>query len=283
MTKEMTYSMEELYPVWMKLAARYTGADSTSLPWEKAQTLMGAVLYCLQESGTEPSALARAGGGGLSLAGRYETGRRLVREKAQRLRDLYHELLSDFEDYGVPCLRETITEGLPAFFLHYDMEFAPQNTLLLMDYPLLCGPVEGSGVDAVWEYTKGIFMEQQFLGGFDKGYLSAVLRAYSRGFGRPAENICGIVIPCLAGHVILKTPVQEGFSAEDRVRLAGYLSGYDRESLSMLLEAILDGFCEERCAAEEELRRYLRKGAAAIAVRIYQCAENHCLERVFPL
>lgn len=280
MTKQKTYAMEELYPVWTKLAGKYTGADSTSLPWEKAQMLMGAVLYCLQESGMYPGAIVSAGGS-VSLQERYETGRRLVREKAEGLRDLYHELLVVFQDYGVLCLREVVTEGLPAFFLQYDMEFEPQHTILTLDYPLLYGLPDGSGVDAVWEYTKGIFMEQQFLKGFDTGYILAVLGAYSSEYELLAENICGIVIPCLAGHLLLKKPLQEKLSPKDRRHLATLLRGYAPADLSAILEKMLDGLCRERYPDPEEPGAYLKSCISDISVRIRGCVENDCMERVF--
>ena len=40
----MDYKMEELLPVVSELAQKYTGYESTSITYEKAQMLMGAVL-----------------------------------------------------------------------------------------------------------------------------------------------------------------------------------------------------------------------------------------------
>ena len=41
----MNYEMEELVPIVGKLAEKYTSRESTSIPYEKAEQLMGAVLY----------------------------------------------------------------------------------------------------------------------------------------------------------------------------------------------------------------------------------------------
>ena len=43
----MDYTMEELLPVVGKLMEKYTSLSSTSVTYETAQQLMGAVLYCL--------------------------------------------------------------------------------------------------------------------------------------------------------------------------------------------------------------------------------------------
>ena len=44
----MDYTMEELLPVVGKLTEKYTSLSSTSVTYETAQQLMGAVLYCLR-------------------------------------------------------------------------------------------------------------------------------------------------------------------------------------------------------------------------------------------
>ena len=44
-----SYTPEELFPLFSRLAARYAGYESTSLPYEKAQQLMGSILYCIRE------------------------------------------------------------------------------------------------------------------------------------------------------------------------------------------------------------------------------------------
>lgn len=45
----MDYEMEELVPIVGKLAEKYTSHESTSITYEKAEQLMGAVLYCIHE------------------------------------------------------------------------------------------------------------------------------------------------------------------------------------------------------------------------------------------
>ena len=45
----MNFSAEELLPVVGKLAEKYTGWESTSITYEKAEQLMEAVLYCIRE------------------------------------------------------------------------------------------------------------------------------------------------------------------------------------------------------------------------------------------
>ena len=53
----MRYEMEELVPIVAKLAKRYTSGESTSITYEKAQQLMEAVLYSINEGGGKNSFL----------------------------------------------------------------------------------------------------------------------------------------------------------------------------------------------------------------------------------
>ena len=43
----MNYEMEELVPLVGKLEEKYTGHESTSITYEKAEQLMEAVIYCI--------------------------------------------------------------------------------------------------------------------------------------------------------------------------------------------------------------------------------------------
>ena len=86
----MNYEMEELVPIVGKLAEKYTAFESTSVSYEKAEQLMGAVLYCIHETWQVPAREREKQGAGLmakaerlSDAQAYEMGARLVEEKTK--------------------------------------------------------------------------------------------------------------------------------------------------------------------------------------------------------
>lgn len=129
------YGMEELVPLVGKLADRYNGYEDTSVTYEKAQQLMGAVLYCIREA---------MWAGGNAMASRekvpaqqmYEAGLKAVEEKVKKALEIYNEMMPEFDSYGNRCLYDTFVKGLPEFFKWYDMRFYPQDTILTLDYPL---------------------------------------------------------------------------------------------------------------------------------------------------
>ena len=104
---------------------RYTGCDSTSVTYEKAQSFMEAVLYCLGEyrnAGQDYLA-----DGNLSVKQQYQIGMELVQKKAEAVSRIFNEISVDFMSYGVICLQDTIQKGIPAFLKWYDVRYCPQE------------------------------------------------------------------------------------------------------------------------------------------------------------
>lgn len=185
------YSMEELVPIVSKLAFRYTGGEHTSVSYERAQMLMEAVLYCVREFRTSQgnALMAKA----IPAEEAYRRGQEIVMDKVRELQKLYNEMISEFKDYGSLCLRDTVRKGIPAFLKHYDFQFAPQETLITLDYPVQERLEQISGVSRVLAYMKCICREQAYLGKMDEGEVIAILHAYHRDYGYLMENICEIV------------------------------------------------------------------------------------------
>ena len=195
----MNYEMEELLPIVAELADKYTSKESTSIPYETAQMLMGAVIYCIREYWRDEESKAgiiAADGGNLPDARlAYEKGYELVLKKTRLAKALYDEIIADFEDYGCRNYSDTIRLGMPQFFLRYDARFSPQDHLLTLDYPCMGGPIQESGVDLIFEYLKKIREEQRILETFEpeevREILEEVCPEYEELF---FDNICEAVL-----------------------------------------------------------------------------------------
>ena len=206
--------IEELVSIVGELAGKYTGYESTSISYEKAQQLMEAVLYCIREAeqaGGETAVLQervsteQAGGEtavsarGISAKRLYETGASLVVEKTKRALALYNEILPEFDSYGNQFLYDTFVEGLPEFFRRYDCRFEPQDTILTLDYPVT-GNLSGcTGIDRIYEYIVCIQEEQRFLKRFPREFVIGALKQYNRDYGETPDNICEIVLRASEG------------------------------------------------------------------------------------
>ena len=69
----MDYEMEELVPIVAELAEKFTSKGSTSIPYERAQQLMEAVLYCIHE-GEQATSFPAPEGGPMPAQLCYEAG-----------------------------------------------------------------------------------------------------------------------------------------------------------------------------------------------------------------
>lgn len=193
----MRYGIEELIPIVGRLAERLTAFESSSISYGKARQLMGAVCYCIQEA-EQAYANPLVPSEGLSAIQAYEAGAAAVREKACAAAALYNEVLQTFDSYGSLCLYDTFIKGMPEFFKRYDAEFAPQETILALDYPVLRDLSAETGIDKIYAFLECIRLEQGFLAGFPEGAVEELLSQYGQCCGMSAEelveNICEMVL-----------------------------------------------------------------------------------------
>lgn len=115
----MDYEMEELFPIVSMLAKKYTHNESTSVTYERAQELLAAVLYCLEECHQEPGVVPVQKA--MSAKEQYQAGVRLLTQKVTEIANILNALSEQFEDFGVCCLYDTVRKGIPKFLERYGL------------------------------------------------------------------------------------------------------------------------------------------------------------------
>lgn len=273
----MDYEMEELVPIVGKLAEKYTSHESTSITYEKAEQLMGAVLYCIHElwesSGNAPSLNKK-----LSAQRAYEMGAAYVREKTGKALDLYNRILPEFCHYENKCLYDTFVKGIPEFFKWYDIQFEPQNTILTLDYPLLKDISEYTGIDKIFEFIKSIGLEQKFLKLFPAGYVINILSKDNRNWQESMDNICEIVFTHVIGHIMLgKSLTVIELKETDYFYMQEMFEQIALEDIKKHLEVTLEIYIKNYYENDRELLNYLSGAISGIVVRLKNAADNKVL------
>ena len=278
----MDYQMEDLLPIVSELAQKYSGYESTSITYEKAQSLMEAVLFCLGEYNNScTNSLAQSN---ISIKEQYDIGSKLLSEKVGAIREIFNEISLKFDDFGVKCLYDTVQKGIPHFLKWYDIKFCPQNTILTMDYPLLIDCSSLTGADAVYKYIHAIQIEQQFLGGFDKNYIMLVLEKYNPEYKNMIENICSIVLTNIIGHIAIKKPFNDTeFTNEEYLQLSKVFEGKSISDLENVVNEIIKKIMNQFYENDMNMLEYLCCETKNIAVRIYAANQHGQLNRVFVL
>lgn len=263
----MDYQMEELLPIVSELARKYAGYESTSITYEKAQSLMEAVLFCLSEyNNSDTNSLVQRD---ISVKEQYNTGAKLLAEKVENIRKIFNEISIKFEDFGVRCLYDTVQKGIPQFLKWYDIKFCPQNTILTLDYPLLidCGSL--TGADAVYQYIRAIQIEQIFLGRFDRNYVMVVLEKYNPEYSDMIENICSIVLTDIIGHIAIQKPFNDiDFLYEEYLQLSKIFAGKSISDIENVIKDLLKKIVSQFYENDMDMLEYLCYEVHNIAVRI---------------
>ena len=269
----MEYTMEELFPILGHLAEKYTAFESTSIPYETAKQLMEAVIYCIQEA-KQVQTDAPVPAEGLSARQAYVLGATAVEEKTQAALSLYHETLQTFDSYGNRCLYDTFQQGLPEFFKWYDARFAPQETILTLDYPLLRDLTKQTGIDRIYSFIQCVHMEQVFLNGFPEDTVKGILSRYNSQYGSLVENICEIVLTTLVGHILAGKPLSEReFVHEDFLQICGTFANTELPQITRQLKNAVAAFIQEYYGDSAELAEYLSGALENIAFRLRNAAE----------
>ena len=293
--KTAGYEMEELLPVVAWLAGKYTSGESSSVTYEKARQLMSAVIYCL-EAGQEPEEIFSFGCdsgekpqmgtvSGCSLEANemmvltsrkekrvsarlaYEQGYQAIVEKTRRTAQRYNEMVVNFRSYGNENYEDTVKKALSGFFLYYDARFAPQETIITMDYPTLL-PVTGeTGIHAMARDVEQICLEQKFLGKLPEAYVRRVLCTYCSDYKKQFFNICNIVLRdmllCIIAGKTPGEPLEEKQKEQLRRKAAD-----DRSGLENALEKAVRRIILEKYGEEEQLYQYLKADVRNFAAEL---------------
>lgn len=280
------YTMEELVPIVGWLAEKYCAGESSSVTYEKAEQLMGAVLYCIHEvtkgketqkeqkkkseKGQKQAEVVMAGRAErMSAQQAYETGAKLVKEKTKRTLEMYNQMLPEFNWYGNQCLHDTVVKGLPEFFKWYDCLLEPQNTILTLDYPVITDLSACTGIDRISAFLECVRLEQRFLGRFPQGYVRTVLREHTSMYMEMIENLCEVVLLSVLKHMLAKKPLTEpGLEKDDHLRIQSICGQTDTAGLRQLLEEAVEALCVEYFEGDAGLCAYLQCAVADMAVRL---------------
>ena len=276
----MDYQMEELLPIVSELAQKYAGYESTSITYEKAQSLMEAVLFCLSEynSSAKDSLVQKD----ISVKEQYNIGAKLLFEKVENIRKIFNEISFQFEDFGVKCLYDTVQKGIPQFLKWYDIKFCPQNTILTLDYPLLIDCSSLTGADAVYKYIWAIQTEQIFLGKFDRNYVMLVLEKYNSEYRDMIENICSIVLTNIIGHIAIKKPFNDiDFLYEEYLQLSKIFAGKSIPDIENVVKDLIKKIVSQFYENDMDMLEYLCYETNNIAVRIYTANQHEQLSKIF--
>ncbi len=276
--------MSELIPIVAELTEKYTSKESSSISYAKAQQLMGAVLYCIQEKerSSESGAEILAANQKPDVKKLYQSGYGLVLQKVEHTKELFEHLIVDFRAYGNQNYYDTVAKGMPEFFKYYDARFNPQDHILTLDYPTLVPVEPACGVDAIYQYLTYIKLEQIFFSRYPDDYVQEVLAAYHHEYEMLYCNICNIVLRNVMGCMICEKKITKyGFSEADYEKIHKFVIDRKREEVKGKLLQLLQTFIAQVYQDDQALFLYLAADMENFTVELRNAVEHECLETIF--
>ena len=274
------YEMEELVPIVAALSEKYTSKESTSVSYETARQLMEAVMYCINECASDQTLVSSQR---LSVAEAYQYGYEVLIEKVKRTQAAYNEIIVDFCGYGNRNYEATVQKAIPGFFLYYDAQFAPQETIITMDYPTIC-PVSGKcGIDAIETYVRYISYEQKFMGAFQRQYVYEVLERDQADHKNGFDNICRVILRHVFDHLLIKKGFQEEVGEQDYDKLCDLVIRSSGQQLREVLIGLLEQLVNEKYHADIGMRDYLACDLDDFVVEMRNAAEHDVMKQVIVL
>lgn len=291
------YPLKELMPIVAKLAEGYVSKESTSIPYEKAEQLIDAVLYCIHEitsankNQTSDMELLQPffeNNQNITIEDMYINGYKIVIEKVKNTQLLFNEMISSFNSYGNENYQDTVTRAIPGFFRLYDVRFAPQDTVITMDYPVLGGPYtdEGksiTGIDAIKKYVEDISLEQLFLGRFPENYVIDVLYEFQKDYKKQFYNICEIILRHVLANLLINANPDDTDTAKKHIKILETLRNMTKTELRQKLTCILEIFITEQYSDNHKLYDYLNRDTDEYSDRLLFGVKHDCMRQIVVL
>lgn len=281
----LDYNMEDLLLIVAKLTDKYTSKESSSIPFETARQLMEAAIYCINH-GENLQIKSNSAEEGIidnrkliSAENAYEYGYHWIIEKVKQLNVQYSILLSYFNSYRNQAYYDTIVKGMPAFFLYYDVKFAPQNHILTLDYPTLRFIEDVQGVDAIERYLDYTQYEQMFLKEFPEEYILKTLEFYHADYEELLINVCSVVLRNVLVCMWIEKPIfGNGFTKKE----VDYIGDIIRESSLLDTEDVLNNLLQKLIKHgykdNQKLLEYLSYDIHEFSVELWNAAQHDCVD-----
>lgn len=274
------YELEELVPIVAKLTEKYTSKESTSVTYEKARQLMEAVIYCIHEceGGNQLATNEK-----LPVKDAYESGYKKLLLKVKQAQTAYSEMIVDFNSFGNKNYYDTVTKGISGFFQYYDDRFAPQETILTMDYPTIRPITQVSGIDAIEKYIEYISIEQKFMRALPEEYIIQILTRFQTNYRKQFYNICSIILRHILGNMLIKKSLGTVPSEKDYENMQNIILSESRENLEKILTVLLEKLIQEKFNADMSMLYYFKGDIENFVVELCAAGENKRLSRVVAL
>ena len=247
---------------------RYTSGESSSVPWETAQSLLASLLYTLRLNGEAPGERGRQLAES-DLAEELRRGQTRLRRKMDYARRLWRRLAGSGAAGDSRALGETLL-GIGEFWRRYDWRFAAHEVPCDIDYPLALPVSEDlQGVDYLTEWLGRLETELRFRDAFPRKVRETVWeRFHPERYDLPLNLYEPLAADALCLFALGGNVRSLALGPEERRAFAARMALLTEGETAAALRRWAEGLGEALALPEGRDRRYLGDYAATLLPRI---------------
>ncbi|MDR0286494.1 MAG: DUF6179 domain-containing protein [Clostridiales bacterium] len=261
----------------------YNSGDSSSIPVEKAQSIMDSNLFtiglCLKTYPHPNDAVALLQNESIDEI--YKKGRRRIDAMLAHTKGLHEELLPQLVDTQNVFYRSTMEDGIKGFFKLYYPDFAAQEIHITADYPIYNSIPELAGIEFIQAYVESAYYENQFCNYFFIDDICRLLFGYEENYRELLINIYEPVLLTAIGSIITGA---DPFLLNITESGAAYLKKLFSEMPTSEILKVVSKAAKElirRFQCPSSLAEYIQNSLSLAAEKIELAVHSNTLNRVF--
>lgn len=274
MTSGIEGREEEVWALLRRRVALCTGLDHSSVTAEKAQRLLDSLLYTLALGDAVLSETPALAAGSVPLEEVFRLGRRRIDSQRKVSKTLWRRVGDTLLPTDQLCYRETLLDGMAAFFRRYEPEFSAPDHIITCDYPLAVPPEGLEGVTLIQTYLERALWENRFCAHFP----APALRALWRRQGMDRDSFCNLFLPVLTTALVCvllrEDPANLSPTHGGVVRLQAALLPRDLGQVEAMLREALTVLNDGLVLRGRPLIGYLEQALPAVAADLWRAKEG---------
>lgn len=266
-----------------KRTRRYSGDENSSVPIEKAHSILDSIMFTLgvylkSYQNPDDAALAVQSMGVQAV---FDEGIKVTNKKL-KLAKRHHSLLVEhlMQTKNV-FYCATVKDGINGFFKLYDTEFGAHEIHITADYPVYNKAPQMIGVEFIIQYLKQISYENMFCTHFYYEDINYLMRSHDKNYENLVLNIYESVLTAALGCVLADAPANSLLITPDiQIFLSCLFKGKSNfEIVQLLSTAFLK--LATNLSFSDGLIAYVQQSLPQLALSIESATKAKKLERIF--
>ncbi len=275
---------QDILLILKELIQKYTEGKSSSVKVETAESIQASILYTIDCSLTICSSPAES----LEIIQQkkmneiYKHGIKIIEKNIVDSEKLYNEIKNHRLNIPLEVYNLTIDQALPDFFTKYDLKYRADNTMTMIDYPLVFDDMKVQGVSYIKNYLDTFLLETTFCNFFDINDIKNLLVKYGYLYDIEYKESLINVFELVLNNSIFSSLLNNNVSSLE-ISISKYnmlvelFKETPPEEISILIKNSIKKIIQNLDIQNKKLTLYMKNYIPVFMSRLLNTIENNCL------